>query len=170
MNKAVKIRSMHLGEKTSISDLIVKTFHRDIAPHYVEEGIREFLSYVTPEGILGRQTQDHVALVAVQDADLVGMLELREYSHVSLLFVEATRQRRGIGRLLMEEALRLCKIHHPGLSKITVNSSPNSVEAYKRFGFYVTGELQVKNGIAFVPMALSLESATLARGQIRDVT
>lgn len=170
MNKAVKIRSMYPGEETSVSDLIVRTFQRDIAPHYVEEGIREFLSYVTPEAILSRQAQNHVALVAIQDAQLVGMLELREYSHVSLLFVEATRQRKGIGRHLMEEALRLCKIHHPGLSEITVNSSPNSVEAYKRFGFYATGKLQVKNGIAFVPMALSLESANLASGQVRDVT
>jgi GNAT superfamily N-acetyltransferase len=159
MIMAVKIRLMRLGEETSVSDLIVRTFQRDIAPHYVEEGIREFLSYVTPEAILSRQARNHVMLVAIQGASLVGILELRGYSHVSLLFVEATRQRKGIGRQLMDKALQLYKTHHPGLREITVNSSPNAVEAYKRFGFHATGELQVKNGIGFVPMALPLESA-----------
>ena len=159
MNMAVKIRLMQPGEETSVSDLIVTTFQRDVAPLYVEQGIREFLSYVTPEAILSRQARKHAMLVALQDAELVGALELREYKHVSLLFVEVTKQRKGIGRKLMEEALQLCKTHHPGIREITVNASPNAVEAYKRFGFHATGELQVKNGIGFVPMVLLLESA-----------
>jgi GNAT superfamily N-acetyltransferase len=159
MNMVVEIRLMFPGEETSVSDLIITTFQRDVASLYVEQGIREFLSYVTPEAILRRQARKHVMLVAVQGAELVGALELREYSHVSLLFVAATRQRKGIGRRLMEEALQLCKTYRPGCREITVNSSPNAVGAYKRFGFHTTGELQVKNGIGFVPMVLPLESA-----------
>ena len=161
MSIPVKIRSMRPGEETSISGLVVATFRRDVAPVYVAEGIHEFLSYVTPDAILDRQARNHVILVALQDDHLVGTLELREYSHVSLLFVEATKQRQGIGRQLMNGALQLCKTHHAGTGtrEITVNSSPNAVEAYKRFGFRATDELQVKNGIGFVPMALPLESA-----------
>lgn len=152
---------MRPGEETSVSDLIVMTFQRDVAPLYNKQGIREFLSYVTPEAILSRQARKHVMLVAFQDACLVGALELREYSHVSLLFVEAMGQRKGIGRQLMDEALQICETHHPGIHEITVNASPNAVEAYKRFGFHAVGELQVKNGIGFVPMALPLESANI---------
>ena len=159
---AVKIRLMHPGEETSVSDLIVRTFQQDVAPLYEKQGIREFLSYVTPEAMLRRQARKHVMLVAIQDAGLVGTLELREYKHVSLLFVEVTKQRKGIGRKLMEEALQLCKTHHPGIREITVNASPNAVEAYKRFRFHATGELQVKNGIGFVPMILPLESVNAA--------
>jgi predicted GNAT family N-acyltransferase len=147
---------MRPGEETPVSGLIVTTFQRDVAPLYIKEGIREFLSYVTPEAILKRQARNHVVLVALQDARLVGVLELREYSHVSLLFVEIAKQRKGIGRLLMDKAIQLCKAHHPRLFEITVNSSPNAVKAYKRFGFRVIGELQVKNGIGFVPMAFRL--------------
>ena len=157
---AFSIRLMHPGEETSVSDLVVRTFQRDVAPLYVKKGNREFLSYVTPDAILSRQAQKHLVLVAVQDDCLVGALELREYSHVSLLFVEATRQRMGIGRQLMGKTLQLCQTHHPGIREITVNSSPNAVEAYKRFGFHTTGELQVKNGIGFVPMTLPLGPAT----------
>jgi GNAT superfamily N-acetyltransferase len=158
MSSAVKIRLMRPGEETSVSALVVTTFQRDVAPLYAEEGIHEFLSYVTPEAIRSRRARNHVVLVAIQDASFVGVLELREYNHVSLLFVEATRQRQGIGRQLMNKAFRLCKTHHPGYGEITVNASPNAVKAYKRFGFHATGELQVKNGIGFVPMALLLES------------
>jgi GNAT superfamily N-acetyltransferase len=166
---AVKIRLMRPGEEISVSELIVRTFQRDVAPLYGEQGIREFLSYVTPEAILSRQARKHVMLVATQGEELVGALELREYSHVSLLFVEATRQRKGIGRHLMDEAIQLCKTHHSGIHEITVNASPNAVEAYKRFGFHATGELQVKNGIGFVPMTLPLESANPGGGQVRDI-
>jgi GNAT superfamily N-acetyltransferase len=158
---AVTIRLMRPGEESSVSDLIVRTFQRDVAPLYVKRGIREFLSYVTPEAILNRQARNHVMLVAIRGAEFVGALELREYSHVSLLFVEGTRQRKGIGRQLMDEALQLCKTHHSGIHEITVNASPNAVEAYKRFGFQAIGELQVKNGIGFVPMALPLESVNV---------
>jgi GNAT superfamily N-acetyltransferase len=159
MFMVIKIRLMRSGEESSVSELIITTFQRDVAPLYVEKGIREFLSYVTPEAILSRQTREHVMLVAVQGAYPVGILELREYNHVSLLFVEVARQREGIGRQLIGKALQLCKTHQPGFSELTVNSSPNAVKAYKRFGFYATGELQVKNGIGFVPMTLLLESA-----------
>jgi GNAT superfamily N-acetyltransferase len=161
MNMVVKIRLMRAGEETSVSGLIVATFQRDVAPLYVKQGIREFLSYATPKAILSRQARNHVMLVASQGAELVGALELREYSHVSLLFVKVNRQRKGIGRQLMDEALQLCKTHHSGIHEITVNASPNAVEAYKRFGFHASGELQVKNGIGFVPMALPLKSANV---------
>lgn len=83
--------------------------------------------------------------------------KLRDYCHVSLLFVDPIHQRNGIGLMLVNAALRLIKIHAPEVREVTVNSSPNAVDAYKRFGFRVTGDLQFKNGIAFVPMTFSLE-------------
>jgi ribosomal protein S18 acetylase RimI-like enzyme len=156
MSVIVKIKLMCLGEETVISDLVTSTFQRDVAPLYAQEGIREFLSYANPSALKNRQAQNHVVLVASQDESIVGMLELRDYCHVSLLFVDAMQQRKGIGRLLVNKALRLIRIHHPEVREVTVNSSPNAIEAYMHFGFRVTGELQVKNGIGFVPMALPL--------------
>lgn len=156
MSTIVKIRRMCRGEEAVVSDLVISTFQRDVAPFYAQEGIQEFLSYANPSALQDRQARNHVVLLAYQEESIIGMLELRDYWHVSLLFVEATHQRKGVGRLLLNEALRLIKVHHPDAREVTVNSSPNGVEAYMHLGFQVTGELQVKNGIGFVPMTLSL--------------
>ena len=156
MSATIKIRLMDPGEETIVSDLVTTTFRRDVAPLYTQEGIREFLSYANPGALQERQSRDHMILVASQDKSIVGVLELRDASHLSLLFVETMHQRQGVGRLLVNEALRFIQAHHPETQEITVNSSPNAVEAYQRFGFQVRSELQVKNGIGFVPMTLPL--------------
>jgi ribosomal protein S18 acetylase RimI-like enzyme len=156
MSATIKIRLMEPGEEAVVSDLVTSTFQHDVAPLYAQEGIREFLSYADPSALQDRQSRDHIILVASQDESIVGVLELRDYCHVSLLFVETLHQRQGVGRLLVNEALRFIKTHHPETQEVTVNSSPNAVEAYKRFGFQVRGKLQIKNGIRFVPMTLPL--------------
>lgn len=157
MSTSTKIRTMDPGEETAVSNLVATTFQHDVAPHYAQEGIHEFLAYANPSALQDRQSRNHIILVASQNESIVGVLELRDYCHVSLLFVEPSQQRQGVGRLLMNEALRSIRAHHPETKEVTVNSSPNAVEAYKRFGFQTTGELQVKNGIGFVPMALPLD-------------
>ena len=157
MSDLVKIKLMGPGEEMAISDLVVSAFQRDVAPLYTEEGIREFLSYANPSSLHARQARNHVVLVAFQGESIVGMLELRDYSHVSMLFVDPIHQRKGVGRMLMNEAIKLVRGHNPEIREITVNSAPNVVEVYVHFGFRATGEAQVKNGIAFVPMILALE-------------
>jgi len=153
----VKIKLLRPGEEMVISELVISTFQRYVAPLYTEEGIREFLSYANPSALQSRQARNHVVLVAFQGESIVGMLELRDYGHVSMLFVDPLHQRKGIGRMLVNEALRLIQINSPDVREVTVNSAPNVVDVYIHFGFQATGELQVKNGIAFVPMTLALE-------------
>jgi GNAT superfamily N-acetyltransferase len=152
----VKINLMNPGEETIVSDLVSSTFQRDIAPLYSREGIFEFLSYANPTALHDRQARNHIVLIASEDESIIGVLELRDYSHVSLLFVKPMHQRKGVGRLLVNEALQLIRVHHPEAHAVTVNSSPNAVEAYKQFGFQISSELQVMNGIKFVPMTLPL--------------
>jgi ribosomal protein S18 acetylase RimI-like enzyme len=155
----VVIRQISPGEDEAVSALVDRVFHHDVAPLYSPEGGAEFLRYATASGLRDRQRRGHIVLVAIQQGLLAGMIELRGYGHISLLFVDLTRQREGIGRQLLREALRLCRAQPSPAVEITVNSSPNAVEAYRRFGFQPTGEFQVKNGIGFVPMSLNLEQA-----------
>ena len=159
MSDLVKIKLMNPGEETAVSDLVTATFQHDVAQFYAPEGIHEFLSYANSDALKDRQSRNHLAMVASQNESVVGFLELRDYCHISLLFVEMDFQQQGIGRLLVEEALRLIRAQQPETREVTVNSSPNAVAAYKRYGFQVTGELQVKNGIGFVPMSLPLGSS-----------
>jgi predicted GNAT family N-acyltransferase len=86
----------------------------------------------------------------------VGAIEVRDYNHISLLFVHMAHQRQGIARELLRRALAICCRYRPSLRQVDVNSSPNAVVAYARLGFRQRGPEQIKNGIRFVPMVLDL--------------
>jgi GNAT superfamily N-acetyltransferase len=77
------------------------------------------------------------------------MLHLRQPCHVSMLFVQSSRQRGGIGRGLLAAAGALAGDTD---CEFTVSSSPNAVSAYERLGFRITGSEQCVHGIRFVPM------------------
>jgi predicted GNAT family N-acyltransferase len=121
---------------------------------YSEEGIKEFHRYIDPDRLAKRSSTNHFVLVAELGSDIVGMIEVREYNHISLLFIVREYQGQGIGRALLNEAIRICIQEKDGISKVTVHSSPNSVEAYKHFGFEALETERVENGIRYVPMKL----------------
>jgi GNAT superfamily N-acetyltransferase len=144
------------GEHVAVSRLVEQVFGHDVAHLYAEEGVREFLAYATADKIVDRSARDHHVLVAVAGDTLISMIEIRHADHVSMFYVDPAYQRQGVGRKLLACGLAFCREQRPDLHTVTVNSSPNAVDAYQRFGFRATGPLQVKNGIGFVPMVLDL--------------
>jgi len=152
----VKYRLMKPGEESKVFDLVFRTFNEFIAPHYSQAGILEFLKYIRPSSLLGRLQKDHFVLVATAQRKIIGIIEVRGNSHISLLFVEKPFQKRGISRELVRRALQICLEGKSDLSKITVNASPNSVKIYKHLGFRQEGPEQIKEGIRFTPMGLEL--------------
>jgi ribosomal protein S18 acetylase RimI-like enzyme len=152
----ISIRPMRPDEVLAVVGLVARSFWLSVAPLYSPQGTAEFLAYANAESMLRRLEEDHFVLVALQTGQVVGMVEVRHHEHISLLFVEPSHQRQGIGRALLSQALQAMRESRPDLVEITVNSSPNSVEAYTHFGFIPTAPLQEKNGIRFVPMTLKL--------------
>jgi ribosomal protein S18 acetylase RimI-like enzyme len=152
----IQIRLMHPDEVLAVVGLVARSFRQSVAPLYSPLGTAEFLAYASAESMLKRLEGDHLVLLAHQDGRVVGMIEVRHHDHISMLFVEPARQRQGIGRALLEQAVQAIRAARPDLAEVTVNSSPNSIEAYTRFGFLPTAALQEKNGIQFVPMVKQL--------------
>lgn len=147
---------MKPGEESEVFDLIFRTFTEFIAPHYSGAGILEFMKYIRPGFLLERLQKDHFFLLATAQRKIIGIIEVRGNSHISLLFVDKQFQQRGIARELLRRTLRICLKKKPDLSKITVNASPNSVRIYQRLGFRPAGSEQVKRGIRYTPMTLTL--------------
>jgi len=156
MTAEVTIRPMCIEEVDGVAELVSRVFRAAVAPHYRKRGIDEFCAYANAKALQQRQRSDHFVLVAIRNEALVAMIEIRENRHVSLFFVEPAVQGQGIGRRLLNEAIIRCRETNPTLEKITVNASPNSVDAYSRHGFGATGPSQTKNGMTFTPMALTL--------------
>jgi GNAT superfamily N-acetyltransferase len=147
---------MNPGEEAEVCHLVHRVFDEFVAPHYVQKGIQEFRKYVDPLALQQRSRESHFVLVATSPDQMVGMIEMRSHSHVSLLFVDQQFQGKGISRELLHRALTICRRHRPDLAQVSVNSSPNAVPIYKRLGFVPWSPEQTVNGIRFVPMLLDL--------------
>ena len=156
MDQSIVCREMRHGEEAEVVGLVRKIFLRSVAPLYSEEGVAEFMRYIDPTDLADRTQGDNVVHVAEVDDGIAGVIETRDYSHIALFFVTAEHQRKGIGRALLANAIQKCVSSKPGLTAITVNSSPNAVRAYRRLGFTQEGEERTVNGIRHVPMALGV--------------
>jgi GNAT superfamily N-acetyltransferase len=150
------IRRMQNGEEYQVSSLVRDIFSEIIAALYSGRGNQEFLKYIAPEVIHARTGKDHVVYVAEDKMlkKIVGILEIENSQHITLMFVDKAYQHKGIGRLLMERA-RMSGMEN-SVHEITVDSSPNAVGAYESFGFMILDAEKEKNGIRYVPMKLVL--------------
>jgi GNAT superfamily N-acetyltransferase len=148
-------RPMQDGEEAAVFQLVQRVFDRFEAPDYAPLGQQEFYKYANLQAYHER-TQNHRIWVCLAGGRLAGMIEIRHFSHISLLFVEAEYHRKGLGRKLWQTALTACLEQNPDLKVVTVNSSPYALPVYERLGFRPTAPEQLVNGIRFIPMSLNL--------------
>ena len=119
-----QIRNAYRDEWDDAMTLAWKTFMKFEADIYTDEGIQNFEDFIT-DTTLHRMFLMGVyqMFVALDRKQIVGMLTLRNNSHISLLFVDEKYHRRGIGRALIEY-LREYLLSEAGISKVTVNAAP----------------------------------------------
>jgi GNAT superfamily N-acetyltransferase len=153
------IRAMRLCEAVTVIALVKQVFDLFVAPGYSPAGVDEFYRYAEPVAFSARQDADHFTLISIEGQAIVGMIEIRGYDHISMLFVDPAFQRRGVATSMWNRAREICLTHNPELKTITVNSSPFAVQVYASWGFHaISGEVK-KNGIRFIPMTFALARA-----------
>lgn len=151
-----QIRLMESGEEAPVCKLVERVFLQSEAGDFPQESISKFLSYANPVRMAERVAQDlSFVLVAVMNEEPVGMIEVRNYSHVALLFVNDDHQRRGLASQLLDMAVSMCRQKNPTLRRITVNASPSALPVYARWGFHPIGEELEMDGVHFTFMALN---------------
>jgi len=114
-----------------------------------------------PPGI-GPDEEEMGALIAgnvpeEKQADLVGVVEQMASYHpdephwyLAVLGVDANRQGKGLGSLLMKHAL--ARIDAEGATAYLESSNPRNVPFYERHGFEVIGRIQSGASPAVTPM------------------
>jgi GNAT superfamily N-acetyltransferase len=152
----MKYRDMTADEAEAALALVMRSFDKFVRPDFSDEGAQEFARSAR-EFIVARPPGHHIC-VAERAGRLVGVIDVRDESHVCLFFVEPEELGRGIGRGLLDFALAGAEggdgaAPSTTATVITVNSSPWAVPVYERLGFAVSGPLWELNGIRSVPMA-----------------
>jgi len=148
---------MQKGEEEAVMEVVHSTFDAFVAPAYSAEGIAAFRAFAHEDALKERCQNGDFVFTARNEEGLVGILEMRECQHVALFFVHGAFQGRGIGRDLLALSVEECRKRNSRVEEITVNASPNAVEAYRKMGFLPQKEEQQLHGIRFVPMVLRLQ-------------
>ncbi len=118
------------------------------------EGAELFLQSISEAAIQGYvAAQNFCYQVAESEGQLVGVVAVRDNSHLYHLFITPAFQGHGMARQLWQLAkAQAVRAGNPG--RFTVNSSLGAVAVYERFGFVVSEPKVVKHGISFQPMVL----------------
>ena len=133
-----------------------RTFLQFEADDYSPEGIKNFENFITDTTLYRMFVMGaYQMFVALDGEKIVGMITLRDMTHISLLFVDEKYHRRGIGRALMQylENYLLTELQ---ASRVTVNASPYGVDFYHRLGFRDLYPEQRRDGIIYTPMEFVL--------------
>jgi ribosomal protein S18 acetylase RimI-like enzyme len=156
MKTKITFREIHEGEEEQVCLLVIDCFNEFVAPGYGKEGIIEFSKYVNPKLTQNRLANNHFIILASDNDRIAGIIEVRDFYHISLFFVRREYQNKGIGKKLSTLAIDKCKVSSPNITFIEVNSSPYAVSIYEKLGFTRTSDEQIVNGIRFTPMILKI--------------
>jgi GNAT superfamily N-acetyltransferase len=157
MQDAISYRQLLKGDEEGVSRLVEEVFDEFIAPDYDGEGIVEFKRNILAEDLLRRHLSgESFIMIAEEGGEPVGVIDIRDGSHIRLFFVRRDYQGKGVGGRLLQLAVERLRWENPGLDAVTVNSSPYAIPIYQRMGFEATQPEQVKNGIRHTPMTLLL--------------
>lgn len=147
---------MIAGEEAEVVGLVLHVFSTCVAPLFSCEGVEEFKKYVNEASLSERFQSGNPVILARCDDKTIGVIEIRDNSHIALLFVKQAFHNKGVARQLLHQAIDVCSKRNPDLQKITVNASPNACDAYRSLGFKGENIIQDVNGIRFVPLELAL--------------
>ena len=172
--QGVTIRSFRSGDAEPVSRLARQVFDEHVASTFEPEGIAEIHAHFSANAIAeragthltllalrvlgpnspGQPTREEAQDEAWERDKVLGVIEVRDQYHVSMLFVRASQMGRGIATALM--ALAEHEARAAGEPAMRVHSSLNAESFYRLMGFAPSAEPQKVHGFAFVPMEKSL--------------
>jgi predicted N-acetyltransferase YhbS len=144
------IRPARADDLAAISAICMAAFHEAVAPSLSAQGVATFTQVAAADAFAERLQGDNHILVAEQDRDIVGVIELKEGRHLAMLFVAPACQGQGIGHALLQAVLP--QLRAPAMS---VRASLNAVPTYQRYGFVIDGEVGEFNGLVYQPLSLA---------------
>ena len=150
----IVIKPLAMDEWELATALIWRVFLRCNASDYEQEGIESFLNFISNEHLktfcMLKEFEMYGAYLGNR---LTGAAMLRGKTHISLLFVDTTYQKKGIGRAFVRYMMALTK--QRGGGSLTVNATPFARQFYYRMGFTDAGPMEIKEGVCYYPMVLS---------------
>ncbi len=151
----MQICKLGLDKIQKVSEFVWKVFSECDLPDYTELGVKTFKYFIEPEHLHTMVDKKHMYMLgAYEGRKLVGIIAMRQYTHISLLFVDPEFHRRKIATNLINCAFFFSRNEMPNINRLTVNASPYGKPAYLAMGFTPLDKEIEKEGMRYTPMRL----------------
>lgn len=129
------------------TSLVWKTFLRFEGCDYTIEGINNFHSFlIDNELYVSFLKGKYQMMVALDNNTIIGVASIRGGNHLSLLFVDETYHKKGVGRALIHALCKYLK-EEAGERFMSVNAAPYAVKFYRKLGFSVIRPEEEYSGV-----------------------
>lgn len=150
------IRKATSEDINAISGLLIQLSEKYITSSFTEEGRSNLLWSMRPEAIRGYLDHGFRYHVAVRDGEILGVVAMKDDTHLYHLFVAEAEQGTGLARRLWETAKSDC-LSRSSPEYFTVNSSLNAQQVYKSWGFVPVAGVRETGGVKDIPMKLKVD-------------
>ena len=154
----ITLRNASLGDEKNISELITPLMKKYVFPT-IEAAVHDIvIDSVSEKSIKNYLSENHQYMLAIKDGSkLVGVIGMRDKSHLLHLFVCESIQGSGVSRMLWEEMKKEILAEYD-IEQFTVNSAINAKSVYLSFGFVETQGIRNRSGMIDIPMVLNITS------------
>ena len=84
----MRYEEMKEEELKETLELVKRVFDEFEAPDYTDEGVTNFYKFIDYDSILEQLKDNFKIFVAKVEEQIIGMVCIRDYSHVAMLFVD----------------------------------------------------------------------------------
>lgn len=158
MQEQYTIRTLYQDEWEEAMRLAWDTFMIYEAPDYSMRGVQNFRDFIR-DPVLKKMflKGDYQTWGAFDKGIMIGLVSIRNRSHISLLFVDGDHHRQGVATALLQTLFAYAR-DEMDISEITVNAAPYATDFYHKVGFTdLCGEKET-DGIRYTPMIIRLHS------------
>ncbi len=149
----MKYRNLTKKNSHEISSLVIATGCLLKATDFTDEGWVFFVKVNQPIEIENRFNEGFISFGAFLNDELIGLITLKNNSHITQLFVTKDHQGKKISSKLWGMAKKATNKTQEN-KEYTVFSSSLAIPVYESFGFKIIEPPQERNGIYYRPMKL----------------
>jgi len=147
-----EVRWARPQEWESAMQLVWRTFLKFEGNEYTEEGIHNFYDFITDEQLHNSFLQGkYQMMLALDQEKIIGVASVRSVNHLSLLFVDESYHKKGVGSALMKQLCGYLK-DEVGERYISLKAAPYAVNFYRKMGFHVVTPEEEFSGIRVTSM------------------
>ncbi|MGB1238472.1 MAG: GNAT family N-acetyltransferase [Pseudomonadales bacterium] len=148
------IRPATREDAAAISALIIPLVKTHVAPTCTAQGSELILASMSTLRIEHYLEQGYHYLVYTDHQAVVGVIGLRDNSHLYHLFVADSHSGRGIAHQLWQRVKKEAQAR--GIKHVTVNAALSAAPLYERWGFIAESGVREQHGVRDIPMSLTL--------------